>query len=300
MAAITGEIAVPRTASRRRSSGLHIDRLLMYGLAILLVLLLVWPFFWAVSSSLKDVSEITTRPPKWLPAVPQWSNYIDIWRQVPLGRFVSNSLIVTVLAMIGQVASCTAVAYGFARFRFPGRDVLFGLALATLLLPREVTIIPQYLMFRQVGWLDTLLPLIVPYWFAGGGGAFTIFLMRQFFMTIPHEYDEAAQMDGASSWWIFWRVLLPLAMPALATALIFAFLAHWNDFWGPLIFLNSTDNYTLPLGLRWFQTSPADLGRPKDNLLLAAAVVATLPIIVLYFAAQKYFVRGIVMTGIKG
>lgn len=300
MAAITGEIAVPRATSRRSHSRWKLDRVVMYLLAAVLVLLLVWPFFWAVSSSLKDVSEITTRPPRWLPAVPLWSNYIDIWRQVPLGRFVSNSLIVTVLAMIGQVASCTAVAYGFARFRFPGRDLLFGLALATLLLPREVTIIPQYLMYRQVGWLDSLLPLIVPYWFGSGSGAFTIFLMRQFFMTIPTEYDEAAQMDGASSWWIFWRVLLPLALPALATALIFAFLAHWNDFWGPLIFLNSTDNYTLPLGLRWFQTSPADLGRPKDNLLLAAAVVATLPIIALYFGAQKYFVRGIVMTGIKG
>ena len=135
---------------------------------------------------------------------------------------------------------------------------------------------------------------------SAGAGAFTIFLMRQFFMTIPFEYDEAAQIDGASSWWILWRVLLPLAKPALATAMIFAFLAHWNDFWGPLIFLNSPENFTLPLGLRWLQTAPADLGRPRENLLLAAAIVATMPIIVLYFSAQKYFVRGIVMTGLKG
>jgi ABC-type glycerol-3-phosphate transport system permease component len=298
MATLTEHLAVPRATTARRH--FRFDRAVLYVAAIALVLLLVWPFFWAVSSSLKDVSEITVRPPRWLPAVPQWSNYIEIWRQVPLGRFVFNSLLVTVLAMIGQIVSCTAVAYGFARFRFPMRDLLFGVALATLLLPREVTIIPQYLMYRQVGWLDTFLPLIVPFWLAGGGGAFTIFLMRQFFMTIPFEYDEAAQVDGASSWWILWRVILPLSMPALATALIFAFLAHWNDFWGPLIFLNSTDNFTLPLGLRWFQTSPADLGRPRDNLLLAAAVVATLPIVALYFGAQKYFVRGSVMTGIKG
>jgi ABC-type glycerol-3-phosphate transport system permease component len=298
MATLTEHLVVPRATMARRH--LRLGRAVLYLAAIALVVLLVWPFFWAVSSSLKDVSEITVRPPRWLPAVPQWSNYVEIWRQVPLGRFVFNSLLVTILAMIGQIISCTAVAYGFARFRFPGRDLLFGVALATLLLPREVTIIPQYLLYRQVGWLDTFLPLIVPFWFASGGGAFTIFLMRQFFMTIPFEYDEAAQVDGASSWWILWRVILPLSMPALATALIFAFLAHWNDFWGPLIFLNSTDNFTLPLGLRWFQTSPADLGRPRDNLLLAAAVVATLPIIGLYFGAQKYFVRGIVMTGIKG
>ncbi|HEX8967610.1 MAG TPA: carbohydrate ABC transporter permease, partial [Chloroflexota bacterium] len=235
MAAISERILVHEASAARRR--VRVDRIALYSLAVVLVILLVWPFFWAVSSSLKDVDEITLRPPRWLPAAPQWSNYIDIWRQVPLGKFVLNSVIVTLTAMTGQVVSCTAVAYGFARFRFPGRDVLFGLALATLLLPREVTIIPQYLMYRQVGWLDTFLPLTVPFWFGAGGGAFTIFLMRQFFMTIPFEYDEAAQIDGASSWWIFWRVILPLAKPALATALIFAFLTHWNDFWGPLIFL---------------------------------------------------------------
>jgi ABC-type glycerol-3-phosphate transport system permease component len=276
------------------------ERPMLYAIAGVLVLLLTWPFFWAVMSSLKDVSEITARPPRWLPATPQWDNYVEIWKTVPLWRFVSNSLLVTLLAMIGQIISCTAVAYGFARFRFPGRDILFGLALATLMLPREVTIIPQYMLYRGIGWLDTLLPLIVPFWFASGAGAFTIFLMRQFFMTIPFEYDEAAQIDGASSWWILWRVLLPLAMPAVATAAIFAFLAHWNDFWGPLIFLNNPENFTLPLGLRWLQTAPADLGRPRENLLLAAAIVATIPIIVVYFSAQKYFVRGIVMSGIKG
>jgi multiple sugar transport system permease protein len=287
----------PRLNAPRR---VNFERVVLYGMAGLLVLLLTWPFFWAVSSSLKDVSEITARPPRWLPAVPQWENYVEIWKTVPLWRFVSNSLFVTVLAMIGQIVSCTVVAYGFARFRFPGRNILFGIALATLMLPREVTIIPQYMLYRNIGWLDTLLPLIVPFWFGSGAGAFTIFLMRQFFMTIPYEYDEAAQIDGASSWWILWRVLLPLAMPAVATAAIFAFLAHWNDFWGPLIFLNNPENFTLPLGLRWLQTQPADLGRPRENLLLAAAIVATLPIIVVYFSAQKYFVRGIVMSGIKG
>jgi ABC-type glycerol-3-phosphate transport system permease component len=297
MTAATERLVATRSTHAPR---IRLERIVLYAIAGVLVVLLTWPFFWAIMSSLKDVSEITARPPRWLPATPQWGNYVEIWRTVPLGRFVTNSLFVTFAAMVGQLISCTAVAYGFARFRFPGRDLLFGIALATLILPREVTIIPQYMLFRQVGWLDTFLPLIVPFWFGTGGGAFTIFLMRQFFLTIPFEYDEAAQIDGASSWWILWRVLLPLAMPALATATIFAFLAHWNDFWGPLIFLNSPENFTLPLGLRWLQTAPADLGRPRENLLLAAAIVATLPIVVIYFSAQKYFVRGIVLTGIKG
>jgi multiple sugar transport system permease protein len=298
MAAVSSDRFIATRSSP--AARLKVGRVFLYAIAWLLVLALTWPFFWAVMSSLKDVSEITARPPRWLPAAPQWTNYVEIWKTVPLGRFVTNSLFVTFAAMLGQLISCTAVAYGFARFRFPGRNILFGLCLATLMLPREVTIIPQYMLYRQVGWLDTFLPLIVPFWFGAGGGAFTIFLMRQFFLTIPFEYDEAAQIDGASSLWIFVRVLLPLAGPALATATIFAFLAHWNDFWGPLIFLNSPENFTLPLGLRWLQTAPADLGRPRENLLLAAAIVATLPIIVLYFSAQKYFVRGIVLSGIKG
>ena len=295
MAVITERHAV---AATHRPAWVRVDRIVLYGIAIVLVVLLSWPFFWAVSASLKDSIEFSAIPPHWLPTEPRFFNYVAVWQQVPYGRFLMNSLIVTILAMTGQVISCTAVAFGFARFRFPGRDLLFGAALATLMLPREVTIIPQYLIFRQLGWIDTLLPLIVPFWFAGGASAFTIFLMRQFFMTIPYEYDQAAQIDGASSWWIFWRVILPLAKPALATATIFAFLAHWNDFWGPLIFLNSPRNFTIPLGLRWLQTS--DIGQPKDNLLMAAAIMATVPIIAVYFCAQRYFVQGLVMTGIKG
>lgn len=277
---------------------LRVERLVYYGIAVVLVVLLTWPFFWALSSSLKEASEIYIRPPRWLPETARFYNYVEVWIVVPFASFLWNSVIVTILSMVGQVISATAVAYGFARFRFPFRNLLFGMALATLMLPREVTIIPMYLMFREIGWIDTLYPLWVPYWFATGAGAFTIFLMRQFIMTIPYEYDQAAQIDGASSWWILWRVILPLAKPALATATIFAFLAHWNDFWGPLIFLNNPDNFTLPLGLRWLQTS--DLGRPKENLLLAAAIMATVPILAIYFCAQKYFVQGIVMSGIKG
>lgn len=301
MVVVTDRTAPHQVGAQRHHTGrFRMDRLVLYSLAIILVVLLTWPFFWAVSSSLKDAGEIYIRPPHWIPLDPRPYNYVEVWEVVPFARFLWNSLVVTLLAMIGQVLSSTAVAYGFARFRFPGRGLLFGLALATLMLPREVTIIPLYLMFREIGWIDTLYPLWVPYWFAAGAGAFTIFLMRQFFMTIPFEYDQAAQIDGASSWWIFWRIILPLAKPALATAMIFAFLAHWNDFWGPLIFLNSPENFTLPLGLRWLQSTPADLGRPKEHLLLAAAIMATMPILAIYFCAQKYFVQGIVMSGIKG
>jgi ABC-type glycerol-3-phosphate transport system permease component len=281
----------------RTIGGLQFTRLVLYLIAVGLAVTLTWPFFWAVSSSLKEPGEIYMRPPVWIPAQPQFYNYVEIWERVPFGQFLRNSLFITFFAVVGQVLSCTGVAYGFARFRFPARDLLFGLALATLMLPREVTIIPLFLIFRQLGWLNTPLPLIVPYWLAGG--AFFIFLMRQFFMTIPHEFDEAAQIDGASSWWILWRVILPLAKPAVATATIFSFLSHWNEFWGPLIFLNSPEQFTLPIGLRWLQTTPQG-GQPMEHLLLAGAITAVMPVIALYFCAQKYFVQGIVMSGIKG
>ena len=219
---------------------------------------------------------------------------------MPLATGLRNSLIVTVLVVVVGTLSSTMAAFAFAKLDFPHKRTIFVALLATIMVPIVVLIIPQFLLYVEIGWIDTLYPLWVPYWFATGAGAFTIFLMRQFFMTIPFEYDQAAQIDGASSWWIFWRIILPLAKPALATAMIFAFLAHWNDFWGPLIFLNSPDNFTLPLGLRWLQSTPADMGRPKEHLLLAAAIMATLPILTLYFCAQKYFVQGIVMSGIKG
>lgn len=289
-------LAQPVIARRATTPRLKFSRFALYGVAVLLVLLLTWPFFWAVSSSLKDVGEITVRPPRWLPAAPQWGNYVEIWKTVPLGRFVLNSLIVTVAAMIGQIASCTAVAYGFARFRFPGRNMLFGLALATLLLPREVTIIPQYMMFRELGWLDTFLPLIVPFWFSAGAGAFTIFLMRQFFMTIPYDLDEAARIDGASSFQIWWRMLLPLSAPALGTVGVFSVLASWNDFLGPLIYMNKPDMRTMALGLQFFVGQYGT----RWNQLMAVAVVMTLPIVALFFFAQRFFMRGIAMTGITG
>jgi len=197
-------------------------------------------------------------------------------------------------ATLGQVISAAFVAFGFARLRFPGRDALFLVLIATVMIPYHVTLIPTYVLFRELDWLDSFLPLIVPAWF--GGGAFYIFLLRQFFMRLSFELDDAARVDGASIWQIFIGIVLPQSKPALGVVAIFSFLAHWNDFFGPFIYLNSTDKYTLPLMLRLFQS----LESTEWHLLMAASVMTAIPCIVLYFVAQRYFIQGVVFTGLKG
>jgi multiple sugar transport system permease protein len=274
------------------------DAIVFYVVAGILTFFFFGPFFWTLSSSLKVPSEITTFPPTFIPGELQFGNYYRAWTKVPFLTFYTNSLIVTVLAVTGQVLSASLVAYGFARFQFPFRNALFMLVIATLIVPWEVTIIPSFLLYKWLGWLDTLKPLIVPSWF--GGSPLYIFLLRQFFLSIPRDLDEAAEMDGANSFRILWQILVPLCAPALTTVAIFSFLQHWNEFIQPLIFLNTQENYTVSLGLRLFQTSPADPGEPKEHLLMAAAVIATIPCVLLFFAAQRFFVRGIVMSGIKG
>ena len=213
----------------------------------------MFPFIWTFLSSGKEVSELYQIPPSLWPDQPAFvENYIEIWTRVPFGRWLWNTFFVTVLSLIGTVISASLVAYSFARFRYPGRDVFFLVTLATLMLPVEVTLIPQYLLFKQLGWLDTFLPLIVPFWF--GGGAFNIFLMRQFFMSIPYDLDEAARIDGASSWRVFWQILMPLCKPALATMATLGFITHWNNFLAPLIFISSESNYLVAVGLRYFSS----------------------------------------------
>jgi ABC-type glycerol-3-phosphate transport system permease component len=274
------------------------ERGLLHLLALMLTFVFVLPAFWTLSSSLKHPSNIFVFPPTWWPTQPQWQNYVLIWQLSSFGVWTRNSVIVGLFGVLGQSLSACAVAYGFARFRFPGRDLLFLACLSTLILPSEVTIIPQFLLFNELKWLDTLLPLIVPYFL--GGSAFFIFLMRQFFLTIPHELDDAAKIDGAGSVRIFFNLLLPLSKPAVVTVAIFSFIHHWSDFFSPLIFLNSKENFTLALGLRYFQQAPVTRGQPKEHLLMAASVTVTIPLIVLFFVTQRYFVRGIVMSGIKG
>jgi multiple sugar transport system permease protein len=271
---------------------------LTYLVLIILTLIFGVPFLWTVATSLKTTQEIYLYPPSFLPQVFQWGNFIEIWSHAPLATFFLNSVVVAVLSMIGQLLSASLVAYGFSRFRFPGRDTLFVIMLSTLMLPNQVTIIPTFLLFKYLGFLDTLKPLIVPSYF--GGGAFAIFLFRQFFLTIPTEFDEAAKIDGASSIWIFARVLVPLAKPVLITMAIFSFLGSWNDYFNPLIYLNTPTNYTLAIGLTFYQRVLTAGGRAIEHLMMAAAMVMTFPSLLVFLILQNYYTEGIAMSGLKG
>lgn len=275
-------------------------QILLYTVAILASLLFMLPFAWTLFSSLKTPSELYLFPPRWFPATPQFGNYGEVFEVAPFARWLWNSVFVAVLSTFGAVFSAALTGYSFARFRYPGRDLLFILTLSTLMLPAEVTLIPLYLLFNKIKWLDTYLPLIVPAYF--GGGAFLIFMMRQFFMTIPMDLDEAARMDGASYLRIFTQILLPLSGPVLATAAIITFIGDWNAFLFPYIILNDKLKFTIGIGIKYFQTIAANIDsmEPRENLLMAASIMMTAPIILLFFAAQRYFVRGIVMSGIKG
>jgi len=232
-------------------------------------------------------------PPQWIPHPIEWGNFRRAWTELPFPTFVGNTLFLTVIGTFGQVISASLVAYGFARFKFRGRNLLFYLMLSTMMLPSQVTMIPLFLLWRQLHLIDTFVPLVLPAFF--GGGAFNIFLLRQFFLTIPRELDEAAMLDGCSPLMIWWRILLPLARPALISVVLFSFLAHWDDFMGPLIYLNSAEKYTVSLGLRMFQ----DQFGTELNLLMAASLIHILPTIVLFFVAQRYFIKGIALTGLK-
>lgn len=263
----------------------------------LLALLFMFPFLWSVSSSLKTITSIHAYPPQLFPTVPQWHNYAEAWTSIQFGMFFANSTIVTVTSVVGGVLSSLVVAFGFARFRFPGREVLFLLCLSGMMMPVYVTIIPLFMAFSAVGWVDTLKPLVVPSFF---GQAFGIFLLRQFILTIPFELDESALIDGASRLTILFRIILPNCKPALAALAIFTFMSSWNNFLGPLVFLNSVDRFTLPLGLWFLRAYAGDPNLPRDHLLMAGSVITTLPVLLVFLSAQRYFVQGIVMSGIKG
>ena len=274
-----------------RRTGLHLVAIIGGGSLMI-------PFAWAVISSLKPWNEIRVLPPTFWPSHFAWSNYPEVWSTRFFSGWVSNSVQISLLATIGTVISAALAGFAFARLRFPGRNLLFGCALSTMMLPQEVTLIPSYLLFFYIGWLNTYLPLIVPFWL--GGSAFFIFLFRQFFMSIPHDLDEAAKIDGANYFQILGSILLPLSLPALATAAIISFISNWNSFLFPLIILNDTEKFSLAIGLRYFAISPTADSKPLDHLLLAGSVIMTLPIVLIFFFGQRYFVRGVVMSGIKG
>lgn len=296
----------PRTATKRSGSVrvMHLtQRSVLYVVVAIGAIASMFPFVWTLLSSGKTINELYRYPPTFLPESPQFiANYIEVFTVVPFGRWLLNSAFVTTMALIGTVISATIVAYGFSRFRFPGRDIFFFITLSTLMLPVEVTLIPTYLLFNKFNWIDTYYPLWLPVWF--GGGAFNIFLMRQFMLSIPFDLDEAAKIDGANSWLVLWRIIVPLCKPAMATLATLGFIAHWNNFLGPLIFLNTEIKYTAVVGLRYFQSAVAGgsavVSRPQDHLLMGAALMVALPCLILFFVGQKYFVQGIVTTGIKG
>jgi multiple sugar transport system permease protein len=285
-------------AGARTARGARPGTLAAYAALLTMAAVFTFPFFWTVASSLKTAAEVYVFPPIWLPAAPQWENYATVFKIIPFLRWFANSVVVVLLSTVGVLASSTVVAYSFARFRYHIRDVLFVVTLGTMMLPAEVTLIPQYLLFKELGWLNSIKPLWIPAWF--GGYAFNIFLLRQFILSLPRELDEAAIVDGASYPRILVSILVPLMKPALATVAVINFIAAWNDFLGPLIYLNSPETFTLALGLRYFNVSPSQPGVPQNHLLMAAVVMATAPCILLFFAAQRYFVQGIVMTGLKG
>jgi multiple sugar transport system permease protein len=263
-----------------------------------LAILFMFPFFWTVTSSLKRIDELYVFPPKLFPEVPQWQNYATVLQVVPFLRWAWNSVLVVILSTTGTVLTAALAAYAFARFRFRGRNLLFIITLGTLMLPAQVTLIPQYVLFHKLGWINTLRPLWVPAWF--GGNAFAIFLIRQFMLTVPRELDEAALIDGAGYARIFTRIIIPLCKPVLATITVITFNDVWNDFVNPVIYLQLPEKFTLAAGLNYFRTVPEVGGEPTQHLLMAASVMIIAPVIVLFFATQRYFVRGIVLSGIKG
>jgi multiple sugar transport system permease protein len=277
---------------KRRHIQTVVGRTLVFVVATLGGVAFLVPFLWAISTSLKPSSQIFTYPPVWWPSPPLYSNYVQALTELPFLRYFTNTSIITFSAMIGDVFVSTMVAYGFARLRFPGRDGLFLILIGTMMLPMQVTMIPIFIIFRSLGWVDTFLPLIVPAFF---GNAFYVFLLRQFFLTIPSDLEDAALIDGANNLQTLWRIFVPLSLPAMATVAIFSFMRHWQDFFMPLIYLNSKELKTVTLGLQMFRAE----FDTAWNLMMAASVTASLPCLLLFFFAQRYFISGIVMTGLK-
>jgi multiple sugar transport system permease protein len=294
---LSNRASPPATSRGRPLLSMRARRLIklvvVYVLLLVLSVAFMLPFLWMISTSLKQSKDVFTFPPSFLPNSFEWRNYIAGWTVLPFNTFLRNSLIVTCANVVGNLISCSLVAFGFARLRARGRDLLFLFLLATIMIPREVTIVPRFLLFKQVGLVNTLWPLILPAWF---GYPFFIFLLRQFFMSIPHELDDAARIDGASSFGIFTNIILPLSKPALAAVAIFAFIGNWSNVLDPLIYIRSQDLYTLALGLNLFR----GVNLTQFNLLMAVSIITLLPVLIVFFTAQKLFIQGVTLTGMGG
>jgi multiple sugar transport system permease protein len=272
-----------------------VNQVVVFLLLTLAAIAFLLPLYWMISTSIKPKEQIFVFPIVWWPNPPVWGNYAKALNNPSFKflLFLKNSLYYCLMSTIGLTLSCSLVAYSFARLRWWGRNFWFIVTLATLMIPYPVTLIPRYLIFSQIGWVNTFKPLIVPDFL---GNAFFIFLLRQFFMTIPVDYSDSARIDGANDFQIFWRIMLPLARPALVTVALFTFLADWNDFLAPLIYLTDGSKYTLAVGLAAFRGQY----RTQWDLMMAASTVVTMPVVILFFFAQKQFIQGITMTGMKG
>jgi len=266
--------------------------LLSFGAATVLI-----PFLWMLSTSLKPENQLFVYPPRWIPNPIQWSNYVDAWGALPFGRFLLNTVFMTVLAMGAEVFTASIVAYGFARYRFPGREVLFILLLSTMMLPGILTLIPKFVMWRELGRIDTFTPMTVGAWFVWGPSY--VFLLRQFFLSIPREIEEAAVLDGANTFQIYRQIMLPLVKPALLAIGVLSFQGNWNNFESPLIYLNTLEKYPMVLGLQFFSDTLSKEA-PKFHYMMAMATLMAAPILALFFVAQRYFIEGLTVGGVKG
>jgi multiple sugar transport system permease protein len=287
-------------AALPRGLGPHVlakrfKRFLIYVIVIALAVIILIPFFWMLSTALQEEGNIFAWPPQWIPDPPMWRNFPDAWNAMPFNRYLGNTVYIVALGIIAELASATLVAYGFARFRFPGSDLVFLVLLATMMLPFHVTLIPTYLIWQKFGLVGEFDPLVLRAWTAWG--PFYIFLLRQFFLTLPRDLDDAAEMDGANWLQTFVYVMLPQIRPALLAVTIFAFRGYWNDFLGPLIYLTDMNKYTMNVGMYFFMGGVNEA--PQWNYLMVMSTLIALPVLILFFIAQRYFIEGITFTGMK-
>ena len=298
MAVSQERLTTPPTRPPARATSVNTTRLavnlIKYLLLIFVAGFFLLPWVWMISTSLKNPEELAVYPIIWIPDPIRWDNYLEAFRRAEFPRFLLNTMLVTIPSVIGSLLSNALVAYGFARIRWPGRDWVFSMVLATLILPGFVTFIPLYLIFKELNWINSYLPLVVPTFLAN---PFFVFLLRQFFMALPEELSDAARVDGASEFRIFSQIILPLARPALATVALFQFIGSWNDYFGPLIYLNDKALYTISLGIANMRAS---YGFSNFAWIMAATCMSVLPIIILFFFAQRTFIEGIALTGLKG
>ncbi|MFT3888765.1 MAG: carbohydrate ABC transporter permease [Arachnia sp.] len=289
-----GWAKTPLPQERRRGP---VSRVLLFAVLILGAAMMLLPFVWLIRSALMTDVQIFVSPPEWWPNPFAWDNFPQALSTQPFGQYLLNTMIIEMFVVTGTVITCAMAGFAFARLRWPGRNIVFALLLTGVMLPYAVTLIPTFVGWSALGFLNSFVPLTVPAWFAGaGGGVFNIFLFRQFFLGIPFELDEAAYVDGASPWKVFWTVVLPLSKPVVIVVIIFTFIGVWNDFLGPLLYLSDQEKFTLSLGLATFQSTYT----AQWGLLMAASLAVIAPVIVLFFVLQRYFVEGITLTGLKG